>query len=54
MYQFVFRKIASLLGKRYRYACLCGWFGNACSWTDTSDAQRTHRPICPHCFSALR
>lgn len=54
MYQYLIRRIAAAFGKRYRYVCLCGYRGNLCSWTDTSDAHRTHRPICPQCFSKLR
>jgi hypothetical protein len=48
------RLIAKLRGKRLRYFCRCGWAGNVCSWTDTSDAGRTHLPICPRCFSGLK
>jgi hypothetical protein len=54
VFQTIVRFIGELLGARFRYACLCGWWGNVCSWSDTGDEARTHFPICPHCFSRLK
>ena len=54
MYQGIKRFIYGIFGCRFRYACLCGWIGNVCSWTDTGDNRGTHRPVCPHCFTRLK
>jgi hypothetical protein len=45
------RRLLDMIGAAtYRYVCkACGWLGDQCSWTDTSDGRRTHLPICPKC-----
>ena len=55
------RQFMAFLGQPYRYRCRrgrvsggCGWIGNSPSWTDTSDATRSHLAICPKCFRRLK
>lgn len=50
------RRLLKLLHMRtYRYVCAhCGWLGDNCSWTDTSDGRRTHVPICPKCCKIVK
>lgn len=48
------RRLLKMLGANYRYTCLaCGWLGDVCSWTDSSDPTRSHYPICPRCHERL-
>ena len=55
------QRLLLFLGQPYRYRCRrgrvsggCGWIGNQPSWTDTSDATRSHLAICPKCFRRLK
>ncbi len=54
VYGKVMKFLYEFAGKHARYACWCGWFGNLCTWTDTTDENRTHVPLCPRCFSRLK
>lgn len=49
------RKLFKFFGREYRYKCgQCGWIGNVCSWTDSSDSTRSHYSICPRCHRRLQ
>lgn len=48
------QRLLNFFGFKYRYMCLCGWFGNVVSWTDTTDEARSHVPICPRCFRRVK
>jgi hypothetical protein len=55
---FAYGKVMQFLYRAFnrhaRYSCWCGWWGNVCSWTDTSDGSHTHIPLCPYCYTRLK